>query len=94
MQRWVRRSPLLVALVVALVLLAGCGGGDGVGQKSALWHCPMHPSYISDSPGSCPICGMSLVQGEESEKPAAPGSRRVLFYRNPMNPTVTSPVPA
>jgi Cu(I)/Ag(I) efflux system membrane fusion protein len=23
--------------------------------------CPMHPSFISDSPGSCPICGMDLV---------------------------------
>ena len=25
------------------------------------YHCPMHPSYVSDKPGSCPICGMKLV---------------------------------
>ena len=25
------------------------------------YHCPMHPTYISDQPGDCPICGMSLV---------------------------------
>jgi len=25
------------------------------------YNCPMHPSYISDRPGDCPICGMKLV---------------------------------
>jgi membrane fusion protein, copper/silver efflux system len=24
--------------------------------------CPMHPSVVSDRPGACPICGMSLVK--------------------------------
>jgi Cu(I)/Ag(I) efflux system membrane fusion protein len=26
----------------------------------ALYRCPMHPSYTSDKPGECPICGMTL----------------------------------
>lgn len=25
------------------------------------YHCPMHPTYVSDKPGDCPICGMKLV---------------------------------
>jgi RND family efflux transporter MFP subunit len=25
------------------------------------YQCPMHPNYISDHPGDCPICGMRLV---------------------------------
>ena len=29
--------------------------------KKMLYHCPMHPKYISDKPGDCPICGMRLV---------------------------------
>ena len=29
-------------------------------QKQARYYCPMHPSYTSDKPGECPICGMSL----------------------------------
>ena len=26
------------------------------------WTCPMHPHYIADAAGSCPICGMDLVK--------------------------------
>lgn len=28
------------------------------------YHCPMHPSYVSDRPGQCPICHMDLVPVE------------------------------
>lgn len=30
------------------------------------WTCPMHPHYIADDAGSCPICGMDLVRLETS----------------------------
>ncbi|MDD5385150.1 MAG: efflux RND transporter periplasmic adaptor subunit [Gallionella sp.] len=33
-----------------------------------LWVCPMHPQVIKDQPGTCPICGMDLV---EMEPPSA-----------------------
>jgi rubrerythrin len=26
------------------------------------WTCSMHPQIVQDSPGSCPICGMDLVE--------------------------------
>ncbi len=29
--------------------------------RQAKYHCPMHPTYTSDKPGECPICGMRLV---------------------------------
>jgi RND family efflux transporter MFP subunit len=37
------------------------------GEKAAatLYHCPMHPTYVSDRPGDCPICGMRLVPMDE-----------------------------
>ncbi|MCB1521619.1 MAG: efflux RND transporter periplasmic adaptor subunit [Hyphomicrobiaceae bacterium] len=28
----------------------------------AKWTCPMHPHYIADDAGACPICGMDLVK--------------------------------
>lgn len=69
------------------------------------WTCGMHPQVISEEPGQCPICGMDLVPLEtdapghdaaaaiEGSAPAG-GEREILFYRNPHDPTITSPVPA
>jgi RND family efflux transporter MFP subunit len=36
-------------------------------EGESLYHCPMHPTYIVDQPGDCPICGMSLVPVVEEE---------------------------
>lgn len=30
------------------------------------WTCPMHPQVSRDGPGQCPICGMDLVEREQS----------------------------
>ncbi len=51
------------------------------------YHCPMHPAYVSDKPGDCPICGMKLVPMESE------GEKKPLYYRNPMRADVTSLVP-
>jgi len=72
-----RRWPLVLVLV--LILAAGgtyfyCGAhmparGAVASRGKALYHCPMHPTYISDKPGDCPICGMKLVPIEKQPKP-------------------------
>jgi RND family efflux transporter MFP subunit len=95
-----RRAALGVLALVLVCGLAACGGAARTGE---VWYCPMHPTYVSDHPGTCPICNMDLVKKEPPATPAAaapaapapaPAARKVLFYRNPMDPTVTSPVPA
>lgn len=30
------------------------------------WVCPMHPEVAQDHPGACPVCGMDLVEMEQS----------------------------
>lgn len=66
-------------------------------HKHTKYNCPMHPTYISDKPGTCPICGMDLVPMEdEKDKEVEKESnkkRKIKYYRNPMNPQITSPVP-
>lgn len=57
-------------------------------SAATVWTCEEHPEIRESEPGECPIDGRPLVPAE----PAA--EREILFYRNPMDPTITSPVPA
>jgi RND family efflux transporter MFP subunit len=74
------------------------GGKKEATQEKKRYTCPMHPFIVTDQPGACPICGMALVPVQSA--PDATGAdggkkeRKILFYRNPMTPSVTSPVPA
>jgi Cu(I)/Ag(I) efflux system membrane fusion protein len=43
--------------------------GGAAAQTKIMYHCPMHPTYISDKPGDCPICGMKLVPMEPATSP-------------------------
>jgi Cu(I)/Ag(I) efflux system membrane fusion protein len=91
-----------VFLAVVLGFLAVrhfMAGGEGTQEGAKdVYYCPMHPNYTSDKPGECPICGMTLVKRGASpqaaeQKTTQTAERKILYYRNPMNPTVTSPVP-
>jgi Cu(I)/Ag(I) efflux system membrane fusion protein len=66
-------AALAAGLVLGLPLLYQATGDAGHADESAaatVYHCPMHPSIVQDHPGTCPICGMNLVQVAAS---AAPG---------------------
>jgi len=62
------------------------------------YRCPMHPDVVRDQPGQCPICGMTLVKFEPAADADPAGAAdgpavKPLYYRNPMDPNRTSPVP-
>ncbi len=40
-------------------------------KAGSIYYCPMHPTYKSDRPGDCPICNMSLVPLENTDRPSA-----------------------
>ena len=85
---------------VLLHIHPGDNAATAVHGVSAKYTCGMHPFIISDKPGNCPICGMTLTKIEDAGATtaagggAAKGERKLLFYRHPMNPGVTSPGPA
>ncbi|MBF0384229.1 MAG: efflux RND transporter periplasmic adaptor subunit, partial [Candidatus Omnitrophica bacterium] len=157
---------IVFLLAVASFYFISCGNAGSSGQSSKVeYNCPMHPDFISDKAGDCPICNMRLVKidkaepakkeepaiktsnavterqpeeicllhkcnmkncgmnvkvrlkpgervscpicGEyittesgtlvridssEEKTPSTKKERKLLFYRNPMDPTVTSPV--
>ncbi len=100
--RWI-----LIVLLLGLGFLAGYGYGrwyaKGTGMTTAVskdgrkilyYHCPMHPNYRSDRPGTAPCCGMKLEPVYEEGEAAPPqAERKVLYYRDPQDHSYRSDVP-
>jgi membrane fusion protein, copper/silver efflux system len=67
-------SIILSGILLSMLLLTACS--DKKKQQATVqvksdpkYTCPMHPQILEDHPGSCPICGMTLVKksGQASE---------------------------
>ncbi len=58
--------PVLLG-TAALAAVAGCSKifpqqkTAGKAEAAVTYYCPMHPTYTSPKPGTCPICNMNLV---------------------------------
>ncbi|WP_158642968.1 efflux RND transporter periplasmic adaptor subunit [Mucilaginibacter ginsenosidivorax] len=87
-----------VSLLVMHVLLSACSNPKPApaAQKQAKsdvkYTCPMHHQIMENSPGSCPICGMTLVRktGQAGEEPGV----SLGTVLQPVNSSVVSSVPA
>lgn len=75
--------------VAPISILLGVSSAQADEAKAALtkdegttkWTCPMHPHYIADEFGTCPICGMDLVKlqtGGQSLSAESAESRTVI----------------
>lgn len=75
-------------------VLSGLQGSAGTAgeEKNQLWTCGMHPGVIQEEPGSCPICGMTLVPVKDSASGTTSSStpqeeRKIKYWQAPMDPT-------
>jgi len=53
--------------------------------------CPMHPHYIADRPGTCPICGMDLVALEEEKPEQVRPSKKESSVKNDRKAVTIAP---
>lgn len=54
----------VVVTVAGFVLPTAAIAAESSDEGPVKWTCPMHPHYIADDAGTCPICGMDLVKLE------------------------------
>jgi multidrug efflux pump subunit AcrA (membrane-fusion protein) len=97
----------IVAMIVPVLLFVACskwrgGAGQAAVQKAAQkYTCPMHPNYVTDKAGDCPICGMTLVKMDvqtpalvlAQQKVALQPRKKIIRYRSTMNPNEISDKP-
>lgn len=102
--RWALLIGLSLFALTMILSSLGFAPWEARADDTVQYHCPMHPTYISNQPGECPICGMTLVPidkaGKEikEEKKAAIKTEKVkaaekVTYTCPMHPEVISNKP-
>lgn len=78
-----------IAVPLGVVLAHRAERPASVGSEAPKYHCPMHPTVVSDQPGLCPICNMKLVKTERPVSVVTAATK----YHCPMHPTVVSDQP-
>ena len=80
-----RKRAITVAIAVLVILAGGIvafykvpafhlllhphAGGENAAKTAEQYTCGMHPFIITDKPGNCPICGMTLTKIESAPAP-------------------------
>lgn len=64
---------LIIVAAIAVVAVVSTRERAGVSAEKVQYYCPMHPGFVSDKPGDCPICFMKLVKrgadGKGAQRP-------------------------
>jgi membrane fusion protein, copper/silver efflux system len=90
-------SIIFTGILLSTLLLTACSDkkkqqATVQAKSDAKYTCPMHPQILEDHPGSCPICGMTLVKKSGQASEGAGISLNTVLQ--PVNSTVISTVAA
>ena len=95
---WKYAIAVILSLAAGTALGLWLGGAGGAAmhaheEEAEVHRCPMHPTVVSEGPGSCPVCGMDLVPDKPAADSASDGERAIAYWRAPMDPSFTSHEP-
>ena len=63
-RRWTTLAFAMAVVLGGALLWGGLRFTGAPHAVHAVYQCPMHPQIVQDHPGTCPICGMTLVKAE------------------------------
>ncbi len=60
---------IISGILFTMLILSGCKNKheNHLATSDSYYTCPMHPSVVSSTPGSCPVCNMTLIKVEKKE---------------------------
>lgn len=96
------RKVMMILLILAAIYISWIAQNyfsqeNHPSSEKVMYMCPMHPSYVSDAPGDCPICNMRLVPMKSQQKPPSQQTTTTIsdkqMYTCPMHPTYVSDAP-
>jgi Cu(I)/Ag(I) efflux system membrane fusion protein len=70
--RWVILGAMTLFACIMVLNYFGATPWANASEVATQYHCPMHPTYVSNQPGECPICGMTLVPIDTTGKEIKP----------------------
>ncbi len=97
MKKRLKNIKAIIAIILSAPLLFACSNRQNKPAASQAkpvvkYTCPMHPQVLEDHPGTCPICGMTLIaKAEQASEDAGISLKTVL---EPVNASVVSLVAA
>lgn len=80
--RWIILGGLSIFALIMILSAFGLTPSIGSEKQPTQYHCPMHPTYISNQPGDCPICGMTLVLMNNDSNTIKPVTDSVQAYHD------------
>ncbi|HEV8511956.1 MAG TPA: efflux RND transporter periplasmic adaptor subunit, partial [Cyclobacteriaceae bacterium] len=85
-----RQLTVVGGLFLVLLIAFGCSQNKKH-EHAEQYTCPMHPTVIKDTPGSCPVCGMDLVMKGKQNDDVKVGDD-LSYLLKPVNSSVISTI--